>query len=124
LGWSISADGARIGITSDDQLKERIRILDTNKASENDLQLPKGSIVPEFVWTPDGKALIVNMCPVAVGCRRGGSFYYMEPNGRSSLLLGEWKNQFWHHLAFSPDGQYLAFGQRIANNNVWLLENF
>jgi len=124
LGWSISSNGARIAITSDDRLKERIRILDTTKASENDLQLPKGSIVPEFVWTPDARALIVNMCPVAVGCRRGGSFYYMELNGRSSHLFSERKNQFWHHLVFSPDGQYLAFGQRIANNNVWLLQNF
>jgi Tol biopolymer transport system component len=123
LDWSVSPDGTRIAIASSDRLKERIRILDTDKVSENDVQLPKGSIVPELVWTPDGKALIVNMCPVTADCRHG-SVQYMELNGRSSLLIGEGKNQFWHDPVFSPDGQYLAFGQRVDQTNVWLLENF
>jgi len=34
------------------------------------------------------------------------------------------KNQFFHGLIFSPDGQYLAFSKDVNNSNVWLLENF
>jgi serine/threonine protein kinase len=122
LSWNISPDGARIAVTSDDRLKDRIRIIELNKVSENDLQLPNGWAyhAGEHVWTPDGKGLIVPACSGSEDC----FLTYVELNGKNSILFSGGKSQFFRRPIFSPDGQYLAFSMQAPNSNVWLLENF
>ena len=61
LTWSISQDGARIVLASDDFLPGQVRILDLRTNRENDLSLPKGSL-QGIGWTADSKSLIVSIC--------------------------------------------------------------
>jgi hypothetical protein len=42
LNWQVSPDGSRVAITSADQLREQVRILDLTKGTERNLQLPHG----------------------------------------------------------------------------------
>jgi len=122
LWWSISPNGSRIAIKSDDQLRDRIRILNVKKANENDVQLPKASHLWEQEWTPDGKALIVAVSSEETG---GSCLGYMDLQGGITCLIRGTVNQYFgDNIVFSPDGHSLAFGQRGWSDNVWLVENF
>ena len=120
LGWSISPDGARIAVTSDDRLNDQIRILDVNESREHDLQLPKGwgYFAATNAFTPDGKALVIE------GSSEDRFLSYLELSGKNGLLFRGGKNETFDNLVFSPNGQYLTFGKGSHSSNVWVLENF
>jgi serine/threonine protein kinase len=117
LAWSISQDGDRIALVSDDFAPGQVRVLEVQKGTENNFPLPKGSF-QEFGWSRDGKSLIVAMCSEECFLARVGL------DGRNTVLLQGGFNQSYSNPVVSPDGQKLAFGQRVWNNNAWLLENF
>ncbi len=48
----------------------------------------------------------------------------IELEGKISVLLNGNPNQSIDVASPSPDGHHLAFSQRTAESNAWLLENF
>jgi len=118
LSWSVSADGSRIAVTSNDQLKGQVRILDLTSGAERDLQLPHGWDIWSLSWTTDSKALLV----------AAQSSNYMivriEMDGKTHVLLDQGREHWLSGPISSPDGHHLAFSQQTFENNVWLLENF
>ena len=118
LMWSISQDGARIVLASDDFLPGQVRILDMRTGRETNLSLPKGSL-QGMGWTADGKSLIVSIYS-------GDECFLarVELDAKATVLLHGGLNQNYSDPVASPDGRKLAFGQQVSNNNAWLLEHF
>ena len=117
LTWSISQDGTRIVLASDDLLPGQVRILDLRTGRENDLSLPKGSL-QGMGWTADSNSLIVSICSDECFLAR------VELDARTTVLLHGGINQNYSNPVASPDGRRMAFGQQVWNNNAWLLEHF
>jgi serine/threonine protein kinase len=117
LAWSISQDGERIALASDDFAPGQMRILEVHKLTEENFSLPKGSF-QDFGWTRDSQSLIVAMCSEECFLAR------VELDGKSTVLLQGGFNQSYSNPVVSPDGRKLAFGQHVSNNNAWLLEDF
>jgi Tol biopolymer transport system component len=115
---SVSPDGSRIGITSRDQLRGQIRIVDLRKGTESNLQLP-GWTIWEASWTSDGNALFA-----AAQSKSGYFIARIELDSKTRVLLDRGRNQFLSNPIASPDGRRLAFGQQTFESNAWLLENF
>jgi eukaryotic-like serine/threonine-protein kinase len=117
LTWSISQDGARIVLASEDFSPGQVRILEMRTGRENSLSLPKGSL-RGMGWTSDSKSLIVSACSDECFLAR------VELDAKPTVLLYGGRNQSYSNPVASPDGRSLAFGQQVSNNNAWLLEHF
>ena len=118
LEWSISPDGSRIAIASQDQLREQIRVLDSQNGTERNIQLPHGWVVWNLSWTSDGRAILA-------AARTTGYFIArIDLDGKTHMLLDRGRAQWLSNPRPSPDGRYLAFSQRTFESNVWLVENF
>jgi eukaryotic-like serine/threonine-protein kinase len=118
VNWSLSADGSRIAITSNDQLKEQVCFLDLANGAQREIPLPRGWGIWSLSWTRDGKALF------AAAQSTSYMIVRIEADGKTRVLLDRGRE---HWLAFpisSPDGRHLAFTQQTFEDNVWLLENF
>ena len=118
LNWSISADGSRIAITSGDQLRGQVRILNLADGAEHNLQLPAGWYVWSLTWTPDGKALFAAVQSTNYLVVR------IEADGKTRVLLDKGREHWLFAPISSPDGRHLAFSQQTFENNVWLFEHF
>jgi Tol biopolymer transport system component len=118
LNWSVSADGSRIAIYSNDQLKDQMRIVDLAKGTEHSFQLPQGWSIWSFSWAPDGKALF------AAAQSANYMIVRIELDGKTRVLLDEGREHWLVEPIASPDGRHLAFRQQTWETNVWLLENF
>ena len=119
LSQAISPEGSRIAITSQDQLREHIRILDSTTGTEHELQLPGGWGLWSIRWTADGNALIA-----AAQSKSGYFISRIALDGKIRVLLDEGKNHWLGYAIPSPDGRHLAFTQETKESNAWLLENF
>ncbi len=119
LSWSVSPDGSRIAIQSNDQLREQVRILDLQKGAELNLHLPRGLFVFNLSWAADGNALFAS-------AQTGTDFLIVriELDGKTHVLLNRGRNNFLSNSLPSPDGRHLAFTQQTWETNAWLLENF
>ena len=118
LSWSLSSDGSRVAITSKDQLRGRIRILDLRKGTERDLQLPAGWSIWYTSWAADGNELF------ASAQAKGFFLALIGLDGESKVLLTRGRNQFLGCPTTSPDGRYLAFCQQNFESNAWMLDHF
>jgi eukaryotic-like serine/threonine-protein kinase len=119
LDWGLSEDGSRVALTSGDQLRGQVRILDFAHGGESQISLPQGWYVSTVSWSADGSALLV----AAEG--KTSFIGRIELNGgQSRVLLDRGRNQSVITCRPSPDGRYLAFSQQSADSNAWLLENF
>jgi eukaryotic-like serine/threonine-protein kinase len=118
LNWCVSADGSRIAITSSDQLKGQVRIVDLAKGTEHNLRLPQGWYIWSLSWANDGKALFAAAQSTTYMIVR------IESDGKTRVLLDEGREHWLDAPVASPDGRHLAFAQKTFENNVWLLENF
>jgi eukaryotic-like serine/threonine-protein kinase len=118
LAFSVSPDGSRIAISSQDQLLEQIRVLDLRKGSERNLQLPHGSYIWAPSWETDGNAIIVAM---SLG---GNLITRVGLDGKTHVLLNRARNQWLGFPCPSPDGRRFSFAQQNFESNAWLLENF
>ena len=117
--WSVSPDGSRIAITSKDQLREQVRILDLgNNKKERNLQLPRGWRIWSTSWAADGNALF------AAAQSTEYLIVRVELDGKTRVLLNRGRNQWLSDPRPSPDGRHLAFSQQTFESNAWLLENF
>jgi serine/threonine protein kinase len=118
LDWSISPDGSTIAISSHDQLREKIRILDLQDSSERNIPLPHGWVIWNVDWSADGKALF------AAAQTTGNFIARVELDGKTRVLLDQGRVHWLSYPRVSPDGRFLAFSQRTFESNAWLLENF
>jgi serine/threonine protein kinase len=118
LNWSVSIDSRHISVTSQDQLREQIRILDVVKGTERNLQLPHGWFIWSLSWAPDGSALFVAAQSTEYFIAR------IDLDGKTRVLLNRGRNQWLGSTRVSPDGHRLAFSQQTFEENAWLLENF
>jgi len=117
LEWSISPGGSQIALVSDAQLREQVRILDLQKGTERNLQLPKKWSITNLSWAADGKALYAGVHSNEVLISR------IDMDGNTRVLVQQ--KSGWVGLPFSsPDGQHLAYFQQTSDDNLWLLENF
>ena len=116
--WRVSPEGSRIAVTSLDQLREQVRIIDFRSGTERNLRLPHGWLIWGPSWTADGNALF------AAGVSTEYFMARIELDGKTRVLLNRGRSQFLGSLCTSPDGRHLAFSQRIFASNAWLLENF
>ena len=118
VGWRVSPEGSRIAVASSDQLREQVRIINLQRGTERNLQLPHGWLILGLSWTADGNALLASGLTAEYFIAR------IELDGKTRVLLNRGRSQFLGSLCASPDGRHLAFSQRIFASNAWLLENF
>jgi hypothetical protein len=118
LSLTFLPDGSRIAISSLDQLRGRIRIVDLTNQGQSEVSLPQGLRIVDLVWALDGKAFLASVLQTS-----GYSIMRIEMNGNTLLLLPRGTHEP-SSLIRSPDGRYLAFSQRTVESNVWLIENF
>jgi serine/threonine protein kinase len=118
LEWSISPDGSRIAVASQDELRERVRLLETGSGGERDISLPPGWSIWSLNWAADGNSLF------AAAETTGYFIARIGLDGTTRTLLDRGRMQWLRYPCPSPDGRYLAFSQRTSESNAWLLENF
>jgi len=116
--WSVSRDNSRIAVTSSDQLREQVRVLDLRNKSERNLQLPHKWSIWSLSWAADGNALFA--------AAQSGDYLILrlELDGKTRVLLNRGRNRWLSYPRPSPDGSHLAFSEQTFESNAWLLENF
>jgi serine/threonine protein kinase len=120
LTWTLSRDGSKIAIASQDQLSNKIRILDLSAGTANDLLLPRGWKVWSLSWAVDGRGLLA----AAQTQDTGYILANIGLDGTTHTLLDRGRSQWLSYICPSPHGRYLAFSQRTSDSNAWLLQNF
>jgi len=117
--WSLSPDGAVIGVANPVRLPEKIRILDLHSAAERDIQLPHGWRIWSLCWAADGKGLFATVS-------QSGSYLLVrvDLDGQTHVLLDRGRSNWISFVTTSPDGRHLAFCQQIFESNAWLWEGF
>ncbi|MGO9339443.1 MAG: LpqB family beta-propeller domain-containing protein [Terracidiphilus sp.] len=118
VDWSILSDGSTIAISSQDQLREKIRVLYLQDGSERNIPLPHGWLIWNVNWSADGKALFAAVQTTGYFIAR------VELDGKTRVLLDRGRVHWLSYPRVSPDGRFLAFSQRTFESNAWLLENF
>jgi len=116
LNWTISPQGQRIALTSGDQIRGQIRVLDLGGGAERNITL--GWRFGGLAWTVDGKSLFVS------GRSTGYVLARVDLDGKTHVLLDRGRGQMICCPLPSPDGRYLSFGEMNFMSNAWLLENF
>jgi Tol biopolymer transport system component len=94
-----------------------LRILDIQNGSEKNLQLPRGWLIIDLNWAPDGNDLVA-----AIRTTKA-LIVQIDLDGKTHILF-ERQHGFVGGPCLSPDGRYLAYYQENFNDNIWLLENF
>jgi serine/threonine protein kinase len=118
LNLTLSPDGSRIGISSQDQLPQQIRIVDLAAHTEHNLSLTQGERIHGLAWTADGRAFFASVAQA-----NGFELIRIDQEGKTHLLLQPGRHEVLDPIP-SPDGRYLAFSQRTLENHVWMVENF
>jgi Tol biopolymer transport system component len=116
-GWSLSSDGRKISLPGSNP--RQIQILDTQNGEKSAIELKGWSNVQWTSWAPDNQRLYVSGL-LGSGSRIG----LVGLDGRETTLLDLGSAQWPAALYPSPDGHYLAFGLRLYEGNVVLLENY
>jgi len=121
--WSVSPDGMRIAVVSWNHLQDLVRVLDLRDGTKRDLHLPLGEYVDSqsLPWDANSEALFATAhLPAESQVLR------IELNGQFHVLYrnSNWASTWFESPSPSPDGYHLAFAQKTAVANVWLLENF
>lgn len=117
LDWTVSHEGLRIALLIKHQLPE-LRMFDLRNGTERNLPLPHGWHFWSPSWAADDNALF------AAGRSTAYFIARIELDGKTRVLLNGNANQSIDAAAPSPDGHHMAFSQRTAESNAWLLENF
>jgi eukaryotic-like serine/threonine-protein kinase len=118
LEWDLSPDGSLTAMTSADQLRGQIRLVDLRNGTERPLQLPQGWRIWSLGWDAEGKGVFV--------AAQARSYFLarIDLDGKGHMLLDSGRSQWLSSPKPSPDGRYLAYSQQTFESNAWLLENF
>jgi Tol biopolymer transport system component len=113
--WGLSSDGARIAFLD----QATLRSMRVSDGTVEDLHAKDLGLPSDLAWTSDGRALFV-VTQRATGWR----ISRVGLDGHVDLLRQTDGRRWMNVLLPSPDGRYLAFGQRTTECNAWILENF
>ena len=117
LTWSLSPDGSRIAMTSD-QIRGKMRILDVPSGNSRDLDLPAAWNLWSYSWEADGKSLVLAAQTTQYFLAR------LALDGKTQVLLSKNMNNWVGDPFASPDGRHLAFVQNTWESNAWMLQDF
>jgi Tol biopolymer transport system component len=116
---ALSPDGSTVAIAKEHEPDIHIRLLSLSGASDREIALKGWPNIAGLDWSSDGKELYCGSMD------NQGELLYVDLKGNAKLL---WQHKIltgpWFGGIPSPDGRYLAIPGRIANSNVWMLENF
>ena len=114
--WDIAPDGTQVAIPNHDPRDGRIRVVSLepgpNESREHELVLPGVTDIRGLVWAADGKGWFVS-----VDTTVGNEMLYVYPDGHFRPL-GD--IQGW--AVPSPNGQSVAFLNRIVASNAWIID--
>ena len=115
--WDVSPDGTQVAIPNHYPREARIRIVPLlpagpNEVRERELVLPGLANLNGLVWAADGHGWFVS-----VNTTVGNRMLHVSLDGRYRSLgdITGW-------AVPSPDGHHIAFLNRIAATNAWLIE--
>jgi Tol biopolymer transport system component len=114
--WTLSPDGARIAFVDG----AVVRVMQVADGVATDLHASGLGEPTDLAWSADGKALFVASRWFLSGWR----MFHVDLDGRVSLLRETDGRRVLFSPVPSPDGRYLAFGERTADSNAWIMENF
>jgi eukaryotic-like serine/threonine-protein kinase len=116
--WSLSSDGRKISLPGSNG--RQVQILDTQSGEKSGIDLKGWSNVLWTNWAPDNQRLYVSG---VFGSELRVALLSLD--GRETALLDAAVGQGWPTALYpSPDGRYLAYGLRLYEGNVVLLENY
>jgi len=112
--WTLSPDGLRIALDGEAKSGGLLRILSLK--GELLKEMHTGFALGSLNWSSDGKGIYVSS---------DDRLLRVGLDGAVDVLIQS-KNQPWTGSAAipSPDGKYLALKGKIAEANVWMIENF
>jgi serine/threonine protein kinase/Tol biopolymer transport system component len=120
-GVSISPDGKRLAFFNfGTEHKTTVVVQDVDGG--NKLSFPDDGYVRRPIWSPDGRALIVDKATGA-----GSSLFYLPLDGSAKTLIAHFDSEPLAIVAcaFSPDGKRIAITRARANNSdLVMFSNF
>ena len=115
--WSLSSNGRKISLRGSNL--RQIQVLDTQSGEKSVVELKGWSNVLWTSWSADNRRLY------ASGIFGSGlRVALVSLDGRETTLLDTGSAQWPTALCPSPNGRYLAYGLRLYEGNVVLLENY
>jgi len=118
--WSLSLDGKKIAITAPSD-PTHIRVVELDSGNKTSFELPNWTSIQSLSWSANNQHLFVSG---SVG--HGFEMASVALDGKvTELFRVPIDGQRWINTPVaSPDGHYLAFGDRLYESHVVLLENF
>jgi eukaryotic-like serine/threonine-protein kinase len=110
--WDVSPDGTQVAIPNHSTQDARIRVVNLDRGGEREIKLEGLTDLRSLVSAP-----AVNGWFVSLNGKVGNRLLYVWPDGRSRPLgdISGW-------AVPSPDGQHVAFLNRIISSNAWVIE--
>jgi Tol biopolymer transport system component len=115
-GWSLSPDGARIGITKSGG--NHVYLLPLDGSPVRDLTVAGWNSLNTFDWSVDGRGFFSS---TTTGL--GSTLLFVDLNGKAHPL---WRQES-SYLTWgvpSPEGRHLAILGAEFSGNMWMIENF
>lgn len=125
FNWGISPDGSRLAWVRSEPREARIHVLSLPGSGSNrlaqtapDIVLKGWSHLHAISWSSNGRGWFIT-----TELPDHWTLLYADSDGRTRVLRQE-TSAFTPRALPSPDGRDLAFAEKNASSNAWLLENF
>ena len=115
--WDLSPDGSRIAFAQQETERAVIKIAQVAGGTEREIPLKGWSRLWSVAWSADGASLFAS-----IQTTRRSWLLHVTMNGEVQVLR-EVTGTIERPIA-SPNGRYLAFGERVLSSNAWMIENF
>jgi Tol biopolymer transport system component/DNA-binding winged helix-turn-helix (wHTH) protein len=115
-GWSLSPDGARIGITKIGG--NHVYVLPLDGSPVRDLTVAGWNSLDTFDWSVDGRGFFSSN---TTGL--GSTLLFVDLNGKAHPLWRQ-KSSYLTWGVPSPEGRHLAILGAEFSGNMWMIENF
>jgi serine/threonine protein kinase/Tol biopolymer transport system component len=112
IAWNLSHDGTRIASADE----SGIRIMDLARGTTKSVR--SEGVSSQVAWSADDKGLFIT------SWTSKWSLFHVDLVGHVHLLRQMEGRRVMAFPVPSPDGRYLAFSERAAECNAWIMENF